>query len=239
MSTGAFELRVRSVRRATPSNRIVSVALDGAAFQYRAGQLAMIGLSRDDARVPYSIASAPEESRRDGILEFLTRVDPDSRLREARRGSRLFVEGPMGSFTLPPKPAERDFLFVAGGTGIAPLRSMIREAVLTRQPGRMSLLYSARSPLEFAYLRELRGLALEGKLRLSLTATREVPPRWRGDRGRITRDLLEPLVSTPETLCYVCGPAAMVDDVPMMLRELGIDRKRIRIEEWEERRPTR
>jgi ferredoxin-NADP reductase len=232
LSTAAFELRVRSVRRATPSSRIVSVELDGAPFQYRAGQLAMIGLARDDARVPYSIASAPEESRRNGILEFLTRADPDSRLRAAKRGARLFVEGPLGSFTLPPKPPERHFLFVAGGSGIAPLRSMIREAILTRQPGRMSLLYSARSPVEFAYLRELRGLALEGKLRLALTATREVPPRWRGDRGRITRDRLEPLVETPETLCFVCGPAAMVDDVPMMLREMGIDRKRIKVEEW-------
>jgi hypothetical protein len=60
----------------------------------------------------------------------------------------------------------------------------------------------------------------------------EVPPRWRGEHGRITRGRLEPLVKTPETLCFVCGPSAMVDDVPRMLEELGIERERIRVEEW-------
>jgi ferredoxin-NADP reductase len=123
-------------------------------------------------------------------------------------------------------------LFVAGGTGIAPLRSMIQQAVLSRQGGRLHLLYSARTPGDFAYLPELRGLARQGHLELALTATREVPSRWRGDRGRITPERLAPLIATPETLCFVCGPAAMVDEVPRMLRDLGINGSRIRIEDW-------
>jgi ferredoxin-NADP reductase len=59
-----------------------------------------------------------------------------------------------------------------------------------------------------------------------------VPPRWRGDRGRITKERLAPLLDTAAMLCFVCGPMAMVDEVPRMLVELGIDRKMIRIEEW-------
>jgi ferredoxin-NADP reductase len=59
-----------------------------------------------------------------------------------------------------------------------------------------------------------------------------VAARWRGDRGRITRDRLARLIDTPETLCFVCGPASMVDDVPPMLRDLGVQEARIRIEEW-------
>jgi glycosyltransferase involved in cell wall biosynthesis len=43
---------------------------------------------------------------------------------------------------------------------------------------------------------------------------------------------LSSLIDDPATLCFVCGPAAMVDDVPRMLGELGIDRSRIRVEEW-------
>jgi ferredoxin-NADP reductase len=142
------------------------------------------------------------------------------------------IRGPVGSFVFPDQPAERDFLFVAGGTGIAPLRSMIRHAYQAKQPGRLSLLYSARTPSEFAYLPELKRYAREGALDLALNATREVPARWRGERGRITSGRLAPLVQTPRTLCFVCGPAAMVDDVPRMLMELGIARTRIRIEEW-------
>jgi ferredoxin-NADP reductase len=98
--------------------------------------------------------------------------------------------------------------------------------------GRLHLLYSARTPADFAYLPEMRRYAADGQLELAVNATREVPQRWRERRGRITRDQLAPLVEDPETLCFVCGPAAMVDDVPRMLVEIGIEPKRIRVEEW-------
>jgi ferredoxin-NADP reductase len=225
-------LRVCSVRRATPSTRIIRLDLKGVPFNYEPGQVAVISVPNDSLHAPYSIASAPAESERGGYLEFLTRLDPDSRFGDLRRGSQVAVEGPFGSFTFPARPAEEHFLFVAGGTGIAPLRSMIQQAVLTRQRGALHLLYSARTPRDFPYLPELKKLARRGHLELALTATREMPVRWRGNRGRITREHLAPLVATPETLCFVCGPAAMVDDVPRMLVDLGVDRKRIRIEDW-------
>lgn len=164
-------------------------------------------------------------------------MKPDStewgeRLAGLRRGARLEVSGPVGRFVFPEAPDERDFLFVAGGTGIAPLRSMIVHALSSRQKGRLSLLYSARTPSDFAYLPEIREYERQGRVTLSLTATREVPVRWRGEKGRITAERLDALVQTPHTLCFVCGPAAMVDDVPRMLLDLGIRRERIRLEEW-------
>jgi ferredoxin-NADP reductase len=227
---------VRSIRTATPTTRCVRLDLGGAPFPFSAGQAAKIGLADCAERKPYSIASAPEETRRDGVLEFLIKLESNgawgSHLAGLKRGSSVAVEGPLGTFAFPDRPEERDLLFVAGGTGIAPLRSMIRQAIETNQPGRIRLLYSARTPSDFAYLPELRRLAREGRIDLKLTATREVPPRWRGDRGRITLERLAPLVTTPETLSFVCGPTAMVDAVPRMLQELGIDRRRIRIEEW-------
>jgi ferredoxin-NADP reductase len=57
-------------------------------------------------------------------------------------------------------------------------------------------------------------------------------PRWRGDRGRIVAAQLSGLVEDPATLCFVCGPASMVAEVPLLLRELGIDRNRILLEDW-------
>ena len=205
-------------------------------FTYAAGQAALLAVAdRDVERVPYSIASSPEESREHGHVEFLVKLENGAwgtHLAGLRRGMKVAMEGPFGSFVFPPRPVERHFLFVAGGTGIAPLRSMICHALQSRQDGRLHLLYSARTPADFAYLTELRGHASGRRLQLVLTATREVPPRWAGERGRITSERLSRLVDTPETLCFVCGPAAMVNDVPRMLLELGIERKRIRIEEW-------
>lgn len=195
----------------------------------------MLGIEGQPARVPYSIACAPAESRRHDHLEFLVKLEPygwPPHLADLRPGARVAVHGPFGSFVFPPRPEERHFLFVAGGTGIAPLRAMIVHAVRARLRGRLSLLYSARTTADFAYLHELRRYARAGRLRLTLTATREVPTRWRGGRGRVSGERLASLLETPETLCFVCGPASMVDEVPPLLLELGVDRTRIRMEEW-------
>jgi ferredoxin-NADP reductase len=142
------------------------------------------------------------------------------------------IRGPRGSFVFPEDRRERRLLFIAGGTGIAPLRAMIRHAQLSSRPGRISLLYSARTPRDFAYLPELRRMARRGAIRLALTATRECTPRWSGDRGRIAAEPLGRLIDDPATLCFVCGPAAMVADVPPMLRAFGVDAHRIRVEDW-------
>ena len=228
-----MEATVTSVRRATPSTRILRLRLDGP-FAYRAGQVAEIGPS-GATLAPYSIASAPHDTDSDGELEFLVKLDVRARwgdeFEPPRRGQRLRVRGPLGRFTFPKDPIERDFLFIAGGTGIAPLRAMIRHA-RRAVPGSFRLLYSARTPLDFAYRRELCGMARRGEIELTLTATRDVTNVWRGERGRITSAQLSALIRVPETLCFVCGPVSMVEEVPRMLRRLGIDRSRIRVEEW-------
>jgi ferredoxin-NADP reductase len=229
------ESTIVSVRRATPSTRIVKVRVDPRTFRYTAGQMAEIGPIGAATTVPYSIASAPEDTLRGGVIEFLVKVDSHGRWGEhfpaPRRGQRIRLDGPRGSFVFPDVCAERQFLFIAGGTGIAPLRAMIRHARASVE-GTFCLLYSARTPLDFAYRRELCGMARRREIELTLTATRDVPDNWRGERGRITRAQLAALVDDPATLCFVCGPATMVDEVPRMLQDLGIDRSRIRLEEW-------
>ena len=243
--------RVLSVRRATPSAQIVRVTLDGSDFSYLAGQSATIAPAGSGGPVPYSIASAPEDAAADGILEFLIKHDSAGRwgakFEPLRRGARLAIGGPFGSFTFPERPRETRFLFVAGGTGVAPLRSMMRHA-LSRGQGsgpraqaaghraqatghrpQVSVLYSARTPGDFAYGAELRRLARRREISLVLTTTRQHTPRWRGKRGRIVPGELALLVDDAATLCFVCGPASMVADVPLMLQELGIDPSRIRV----------
>jgi ferredoxin-NADP reductase len=213
---------------------VVRVRLDDR-FTYRPGQAAQIGPAAGSVLVPYSMASAPEDTERDGCLEFLIRIDSGGRWGEQfaplRRGQQITVKGPVGGFAFPDHPAEHRFLFIAGGTGVSPIRSMIRH-VHASVRGRTRLLYSARTPLDFAYRQELAGMARRGEIDILLTATRDVASSWRGGRGRISQSQLAGLVDDPATLCFVCGPASMVDDVPRMLRELGIDGARIRIEEW-------
>lgn len=231
-------LRVASVTAATPDARIVRLALKDARapFEYRAGQAVLLGAPDREAPRPYSIASAPEETARTRLLEFLMNVDatgdPGPHLRGLARGMRVEIVGPFGSFQFPARPSERRFLFIGGGTGIAPLRSMLRHALLAGVPGEFAVLYSARTPRDFAYATELRRLARAGRIKLDLTATRDAPPGWRGHRGRVSQQRLEPMLTDPATLCFICGPASMLVEVPPLLTGLGVASHRIKMEAW-------
>jgi len=228
-------LALREVLPATPRARIARLDLDGHAFDYAAGQAVMIASHGAEKRRPYSIASAPEEARRDGFVELLIGVNEDG-LPGAHLaldpGALVDVEGPLGAFTFPLAPEETRFIFIAGGTGIAPLRAMLRHAL--RLPHRnIGLFYSARTPDEFAFESELRDLAAAGEIELRQTVTRAPDAAdWNGARGRLDRAIQGQLVHDPETLCFVCGPAAMVAEMPRVLEDLGIPTGRIKIEEW-------
>jgi ferredoxin-NADP reductase len=228
-------LSIRDVVTATPRARIVRIDLGDHDFPYAAGQALLIGNHGADRRRPYSIAGAPEDAVRDRCLELLVGVDPEGTPGPhltLTPGQLVDIDGPLGTFMFPPSPEERRFIFIAGGTGISPLRAMLRHA-LTLPHRNIGLFYSVRTPDEFAYERELRALAADGEIELRQTVTRVTDDAdWTGARGRLTREALEELVHDPATLCFVCGPPALVDEMPKMLEGMGIPRPRIKIEEW-------
>lgn len=217
------------MRRATPESRILRLALD-APFSYEPGQSVLIGLHGQPDRRHYSLATPPERAAADGVLECLVRTGRDGaigpHLDGVARGTRVDVEGPEGRFVFPARPATRACLFIAGGTGIAPIRAMLLRAVAIGGLD-LTLAYSARDSREFAYLSELRDMRRRAGLRLLLTATRDAPASWRHDRGRLSQTRLSTLIHTPDTSCFVCGPPALVEDVPRTLMKLGIEERRI------------
>src|SRR5262249_27439742 len=160
---------------------------DGQAFDYAAGQAVVIGAHGGEKRRPYSIAASPEDARRDNCLELLVGVDAEGRPGThltLEPGAAIDVDGPVGTLTLPPQPSARNSVFIAGGTGIAPLRAMMRHALLGPSPVRhVGLLYSARTPEEFAYEDEFRALASSGILELRQRITRDTERDWSGARG--------------------------------------------------------
>lgn len=228
-------MRLLSNRRETPTTRTIRISLDGQSFPYTAGQAAWLGVDRHDDLTPYSIASAPEETAREGWLQFLVKVDAARRfgavVEGLRRGTQIFVGGPAGEFTFPETPSQHEFLFVAGGTGIAPVRSMILHALSSARPPSIRLLYSARRPREFAYLPELRALADAGRISLELTLTGE-GGRWQYGRGRAGAEHLRRLGAGAATTAFVVGPPAMVADLTSALRAVGVAERNVRTEQW-------
>jgi len=226
----AVKVRLLSNEPETPTTRKIRVALDGVSFPYRAGQAASLAAGGEPT--PYSIASAPSDTERHGWLEFLVKVDGSSRFGaiadSLRPQANLDLTGPAGGFTLDRVSGDDPILFIAGGTGIAPMRSMIREALESRPVRKMALVYSSRTPEEFAYLNELRELAGEGRLTLTLTLTGAAQD-WTHSRGRTGIAHLAELV-VPDTTAFICGPPAMVSELPAALESLGV--KRVVTEKW-------
>ena len=222
----------------TPRSRLLAVDLSAGDVGFKAGQAILIGWHGDPDRRPYSIACSPEAAAERRRLELLVSLDAPGelpkRLPQASRGMLVDIEGPLGTFTFPELPAQQRLLFVAGGTGIAPLRAMIDHAIRHHPNTRLSLLYSARRSDEFAFFNELREHEQSGRLELHATVTRdEGIEGWSGGRGRIGRTHFESVLHEPAaTLCFVCGPALMVSDAVATLQLLGVPETQIRTEGW-------
>jgi ferredoxin-NADP reductase len=224
------------VVRETPRTRVVRLGTGGARFAFEAGQYVLIGDRGQEARRPYSIACAPAQAAQSGLLEFLIQVDaggsPGPHLARLEAGRVLDVEGPAGAFVLRPEALTAGVALIGGGTGIAPLRSMLWQALIESPSVRVAMLQSARTPGDLAYAAELRALAAEGRIGLVETVTRDAEASWRGARGRIDASQLARVLAGPDTLCYVCGPDSLVEDVPRLLGGLGVAPANIRTEHW-------
>jgi ferredoxin-NADP reductase len=225
---------VRQVLHATPRTRIISLDMCETQFAFSAGQAVMLGLHGSQLRKPYSIASAPWELSKTGTLQVLAQIEDaglDPHLELAEPGTRIDLAGPFGTFGLPPGETV-PLLFVAGGTGIAPLRSMMIERLA--RPARLpvSLIYSARSPEEFGFRTELDALAATGRITAHFTVTRDDSGLWTGRRGRIDEALLKDALPSLQSLCLICGPSQLVSDTRALLRTLGVGDDRILTEKY-------
>jgi ferredoxin-NADP reductase len=221
----------------TPRSRLVRIDVRGTGFEFQPGQAVMVGAHGQPERRPYSIACSPDQATETGRLELLIATERDggvgAHLGPAVPGMLVDVEGPVGTFTLPPLHVHSRVLLVAGGTGIAPLRAML-DHLLRRQPGlRISLLYSARQGDEFAFVDELQEHRDAGKLELHQTVTRDQDISWSGQRGRIGHSHFEAVLHEPAaTLCFVCGPDPLVAESVATLKALGVPETQIRTEQW-------
>lgn len=226
---------VRQITRATPRIRILNLDLRSVSLAFTAGQAVMLGLHGSPLRKPYSIASAPWEVETSGIMQVLVQVEDsgglDPHLELASPGTLLDLDGPFGSFGLPER-VERPLLFVAGGTGIAPLRSMLIQHVSRPTRNRVALIYSARSVDEFAFRPELSALESANRIACYFTVTREDPSGWAGRRGRINEALLGEALPSTDSVCLVCGPPQLVNDTRSQLIQHGVGETQILVEKY-------
>jgi ferredoxin-NADP reductase len=203
------------------------------------GQHVDVRLTAEDgyqAQRSYSIASASHPTSIELAVERLDDGEVSTYLTDVLvPGDQLELRGPIGGyFTWMPSDGG-PVLLVAGGSGVAPLMSIIRQRFLEDSNVPMRLLYSSRAWDEVIYRDELTELAArDDGFELAQTLTRRQPPGWTGYARRIDREMLQevayPIEQTP--LAYVCGPTALVESAANLLVELGYAPERVKTERF-------
>ena len=204
-------------------------------FSFTAGQFLAVRVSVDGKPHVrcYSISSSPEAQ---GCLEISVRRQGlvSSTLHATlRSGSVVAIGQPAGQFVYP-SGDDRPLALLAGGIGITPLLSMLRHAVLADPTRPISLLYSARTLGDAAFVRELSLIAeRHPQVRIGLTFSGGTAPSpWRA--GHIDAAMLRQYVPHPaHTIFCVCGPTAMMAAMDQLLRAEGVAVDQIRSERFE------
>lgn len=210
-------------------------------FTFVPGQAINLTLSdasttADDQNVrhTFSIVSAPFESH----LVIATRMR-DSIFKRALKSlpfcSQVTIDGPFGTFGLDSDHA-RAAIFIAGGIGITPFVSILRQAANEQSAQRLILLYSSRRPEDAAFLAELQQIEeqnLNFRLVATMTEMHASSRLWPNHTGFITADLLASVVGDlAKSIYYVVGPSGMVESMRETLNQSGIDGNDIRSEEF-------
>jgi CDP-4-dehydro-6-deoxyglucose reductase len=209
-----------ATRSLSPSVRSLTFRTgDGAPVGHVAGQYldVIVPTSRGlPFKRSYSIASPPDTAHPDRFELAVTRVagGPTSEaLHALPLGGRVEIEGPRGTFVRAAEDRPAPALFVATGTGLAPIRAMLAEEVTRGEGSPLVLLFGCRTPDDVLWAGELGAWERAyPRFHLQVTLSRP-PPGWTGRTGYVQRHAADLARSLPGAHGYVCGLSAMVDDV--------------------------
>jgi ferredoxin-NADP reductase len=216
--------------------RVRTIVLDVPGWPgHRAGQHLDVRLTAEDgyqAAREYSIASAPGEP----VAITVERLDDGEvspyLTEELRVGDAIEIRGPVGGYFVWDAEDGGPLLLVAGGSGVVPLRAMLRHRRRDGSAVPVRLLYSSRSLEDVIYRAELDE-PTDG-VEVVHTLTRVQPPGWKGYSRRVDAELLGEVAWPPDEdpLTYVCGPTSFVETVAAGLVELGYPPRRVKTERF-------
>jgi ferredoxin-NADP reductase len=213
----------------------------GPGFEFRAGQHADFafvrpyqGIEGDYSRT-FSIASSPGDKDPVMIAMRMRKTAFKSALRTAALGTKFIVSRPRGSFTLH-ADFTRPAVFLAGGIGIAPIRSILLCATQERLPHKLYLFYSNREADDAAFIEEFEGMhARNPNFILVPTLTGNRTLAWPYEKGHVNRDMLTRyLCGLNGPVYYIAGPSGMVMAMTDLLRASGVSYDDMKTEEFGE-----
>jgi ferredoxin-NADP reductase len=240
---GRLELVIREMRAETDRVRTYTLISAPDARQkqlpvFRAGQYLSVELEIGGVRVtrPYSISSSPAEAAEQGFLELTVQRREGFAAPyiwdQWRPGVRVRASGPLGEFSYEPLRDRPRLVFLAGGCGITPFRSLWRD-IRANHPGvHCTILYGAEREEELVFRSELEALAASFPEQFRVHFLLAEPnPGWRGETGLLTAGLIRRLTdSGDEKSFFISGPPGMHRHLAEELAGFGLPQGRIRSE---------
>ena len=213
-------------------------------LNYRAGQYSIVDLgTKEDTKGPtraFTIASSPTEK---DVILISTRIRDTpfkQKLSKLENGTSVRITGPEGDFILPDDHSTR-VVFLSGGIGVTPFRSMIGYATDKRLPLKITMFDSNRDQANILYKDEFDTWAkLNKNLRIIYTITEEgdkpLSSNWKGETGFVDKTMLVKYLTKYElnhSTFYICGPPAMLNAMYKLLaKEIKVPDEKIKTEEF-------
>jgi len=206
----------------------------GVLFSFTPGQFIMVDYKDKDGsfKRSYSIASDPEHKH---YIELCVSLKEGGRgsnvLKKAKKGQKLVINGPFGMFKLQENP-KNDVILIAGGTGVSPLRSMLKHLLNTKFPNKITMFYSFKTEKDFLYRKELEKLDKEHPTFELIPISTQPSPKWKGETEYVQNIFSKYIKESKNKYVYSCGPIPMVDAVFASLKEKGFNEKQLHREIW-------
>ena len=183
----------------------------------------------------WTISSSPSDEK---VLCSTIKESGDftASIGKTKPGDTVLVHGPFGRFSYVLHPAERDLVFIAGGIGITPLMSMLRQIRDTRAGVKVTLLYCNQNERSIAFHKELDAMTATEGLAIKVIHILSKPSDdWPGERGHLDGKMIQHLCgpNLKEKGFYVCAPPEMMNQTVKFLRKAGVPPARIHFERFQ------
>ncbi|MCL4390577.1 FAD-binding oxidoreductase [Candidatus Marsarchaeota archaeon] len=211
-------------------------AQDGSTLSFDPGMFVMLTYvdksTNEKITRAFSIASAPNSETIDFFIHMV-HGRLTSKLEDAKVGDVYYMTGPYGQFRFIPSQ-DKKVLFIAGGTGLAPFMSMLKEIDAHKSGTDIVLLYSVRFPNEIIRKTELEDLRRRLGMNMVVTVTRpQENDGWTGEKGHIDSNMVAKYVKDlNDRTVYICGPLEFVKAMKNALTALNVDQSKVKADVW-------
>lgn len=201
-------------------------------FLFKAGQFCFLRLNKDKlyARHPFTISSSPKEDELSFTVKLTGRFT--RALSELKRGEEIIIDGPFGIFTI--EDYDKDLVFIAGGVGIAPFMSIIKDKIKDDKTQNIVLLYGSKTKDDIIYKEQLDNIRKDWFKKVYILSDNHSFSKTYGyEAGHVDEEIIKKYVKNiNNSLFYICGPEPMKNSIQKLLKELGIKNKNIIIEDF-------